>query len=75
MDASVQGLPYMIFYLVHYHFNMLNLSRLQISIPLARVINVSLKRECFLLSGNRQTSHHYFKRIREISQRIIGQWI
>ena len=44
----------------------------QISIPLARVFNLS-KRELFRLNGKKQTSYHYLKRVREISQRITDQ--
>ena len=39
----------------------------QISIPLARVFNL------FRLNGKKQTSYHYLKRVREISQRITDQ--
>ena len=35
----------------------------QVSIPLARVFNLSLKREWFLLNGKKQTSYHYLKRV------------
>ena len=42
----------------------------QISIPLARVFNLSLKEG---LNGKKQTSYHYLKRVREISQRITDQ--
>ena len=46
----------------------------QISIPLARVFNLSfVKRELFRLNGKKQTSYHYLKRVREISQRITDQ--
>ena len=45
----------------------------QISIPLARVFNLSLKEGWFLLNGKKQTSYHYLKRVREISHRITGQ--
>ena len=44
-----------------------------ISIPLARVFNLSLKRELFRLNGKKQTSYHYLKRVREINQRITDQ--
>ena len=44
----------------------------QISIPLARVFNLSLK-ELFHLNGKKQTSYQYLKRVREISQRITDQ--
>ena len=44
-----------------------------ISISLARVSNLSLKREWFLLNGKKQTSYHYLKRVREISQIITHQ--
>ena len=45
----------------------------QISIPLARVFNLSLKEGVFLLNGKKQTSYHYLKRVREKSQRITDQ--
>ena len=45
----------------------------QVSIPLARVFNLSLKERVVLLNGNKQTSYHYLKRVREISQRITDQ--
>ena len=46
----------------------------QISIPLARVFNLSLRGiELFLLNGKKQTSYHYLKRVREISRRITDQ--
>ena len=45
----------------------------QINIPLARVFNLSLKRELFRLNGKKQTSYHYLKRVREISKRITDQ--
>ena len=43
-----------------------------ISIPLARVFNLS-KREWFLLNGKKQISYHYLKKVREISKRITDQ--
>ena len=45
----------------------------QISIPLARVFNLSLKVGLFLLNGKKQTSYHYLERVREISQRITDE--
>ena len=45
----------------------------QISIPLARVFNLSLKEGIVHFDGNKQTSYHYLKRVREISQRITDQ--
>ena len=44
----------------------------QISIPLARVFNLSLKEGVFFY-GKKQTSYHYFKRVQEISKKIIDQ--
>ena len=47
----------------------------QISIPLARVFNLSLKEGVVpsLLNGKKQTSYYYLKRVQEISQRITDQ--
>ena len=45
----------------------------QISIPLARVFNLPLKGMLFLLNGKKQTSYHYLKKVREISQGITDQ--
>ena len=45
----------------------------QISIPLARVINLSLKEGVVVFYGKKQTSYHYLKRVQEISQRITDQ--
>ena len=45
----------------------------QISIPLARVFNLSLKEGVVLSNRKKQTSYHYLKRVREISQRITDQ--
>ena len=45
----------------------------QISIPLARMFNLSLKEGLFFLNGKKQISYHYIKRVREISQRITDQ--
>ena len=44
----------------------------QISIPLARVFNLSLK-EGVVPVEKKQTSYHYLKKVRERSQRIINQ--
>ena len=43
----------------------------QINITLARVFNLSLKEG--VLNGKKQTSYHYLKRVREISQRNTDQ--
>ena len=43
-----------------------------ISIPLARMFNLSLK-EGVVPVEKRQTSYHYLKRVQEISQRITDQ--
>ena len=45
----------------------------QISIPLARVFNLSLKEGVIPLNGKKQTSYHYLKRVRKISQRFTDQ--
>ena len=45
----------------------------QISIPLERVFNLSLKQGIIPFEWKRQTSYHYLKRVREISQRITDQ--
>ena len=45
----------------------------QISIPLTKVFNLSLKEGVVLLNGKKQTSYHYLKRVREISQIITDQ--
>ena len=45
----------------------------QISIPFARMFNLSLKEGVVLLNRKKQTSYHYLKRVREISKRIIDQ--
>ena len=45
----------------------------QICLPLASVFNWSLKEGVVLLNGKKQTSYHYLKRVREISQRITNQ--
>ena len=38
----------------------------QISIPLARVFNLSVKKGLFYLNGKKQISYHYLKRVREL---------
>ena len=45
----------------------------QISIPLARVFNLSLKEGVVPFEWKEETSYHYLKRVREISQRITDQ--
>ena len=48
----------------------------QISIPLARTFNLSLKEGVVpfeLTEGKKQTSYHYLKRVQGISQRITDQ--
>ena len=45
----------------------------QVSVPLARVFNLSLKRELIPFNGKKQTSYHYLKRVRKISKRITDQ--
>ena len=48
----------------------------QTSIPLARVFNFKHKKgEWLPLRGNKQTSYHYLKRVREISQRITDFFV
>ena len=44
-----------------------------LSKPLARVFNLSLKEGVVPLNGKKQTSYHYLKKVREISQRITDQ--
>ena len=44
----------------------------QISVPLARVFNLSLKEGVFPF-GKKQTSYHYLKKVRQISPRITDQ--
>ena len=68
MDTPVQCLPEGMDPITWSGWNFLELLKErveQISIPLARVFNFSLKREWFLLNGKRQTSYHYLKRVRE----------
>ena len=46
----------------------------RVSVPLARVFNLSLKRELFLLNGKKQTSYHYLKRVRETRELQISEF-
>ena len=45
----------------------------QLSIPLARVFNLSLQEGVVPFFRRKQTSYHYLKRVREKRQRITDQ--